>query len=113
MIFAKTPEPPYWAVIFTNQQSDDTAGYAAMAQTMEALVVQQPGFLGEESARSTDGSGITVSYWQSEADMVAWKAVAAHLIAQRLGKERWYKGYVTRVAQVTRDYAHGVVPHSP
>ncbi|MFY8105641.1 MAG: antibiotic biosynthesis monooxygenase family protein [Elstera sp.] len=112
MIFAKTPEPPYWAVIFTNQHSDDTAGYAAMAQTMEELVAKQPGFLGAESARSADGSGITVSYWQSEADMVAWKTVAAHLIAQRLGRERWYRGYVTRVAQVTRDYAHGVTRES-
>ncbi len=107
MIFAKTPAPPYWAVIFSNQLSDDTGGYAEMAKTMEELALRQPGCLGAESVRSPDGAGITVSYWQTEADMVAWKAVAAHLVAQRLGKERWYKGYVTRVAQVTRDYAHG------
>ncbi|MFY7777617.1 MAG: antibiotic biosynthesis monooxygenase family protein [Elstera sp.] len=112
MIFAKTPEPPYWAVIFTNQQSDDTAGYAAMADTMEELAAQQPGFLGIESVRGGDGAGITVSYWQSEADMVAWKGVTAHVIAQRFGKERWYKGYVTRVAQVTRDYAFGAARES-
>ncbi|KJV09029.1 hypothetical protein VZ95_13980 [Elstera litoralis] len=112
MIFAKTPKPPYWAVIFTNQLSDDTAGYAAMADTMEELSVRQPGYLGIESVRNADGTGITVSYWQTEADMVAWKAVAAHVIAQRLGKERWYKGYVTRVAQVTRDYAFGMASES-
>lgn len=107
MIFAKTPAPPYWAVIFTNQLSDDTGGYAAMADTIEELASRQPGCLGAESVRNADGTGITVSYWQTEKDMVAWKSVAAHVVAQRLGKERWYKGYVTRVAQVTRDYAHG------
>ena len=28
---SKTPEPPYYAVIFTNQRAADDGGYTAMA----------------------------------------------------------------------------------
>ncbi len=104
MAFANTPAPPYWAVIFSSQRTDDSEGYGAMAEAMERLALQQPGCLGTESARDTDGFGITVSYWASEADMAAWKANARHLVAQETGKTRWYAHYTTRVAQVTRAY---------
>ena len=50
------------------------------------------------------GTGITVSYWRTEADALAWKQVAEHLGAQRLGQERWYAAYRVRVAIVQRDY---------
>jgi heme-degrading monooxygenase HmoA len=48
--------------------------------------------------------GITVSYWRDEASLLAWKQVAEHLLAQKLGKERWYEHYITRVARVERAY---------
>ena len=104
-MLASTPAPPYVAVIFTNRRTgDDEAGYLAMAERMDALAAEQPGYLGIESIRAADGAGITVSYWQTERDALAWKAVAEHAEAQRLGRERWYASYVTRVATVSRDY---------
>lgn len=103
--FATTPEPPYYAVIFTSTRTAGDHGYAAMADAMAELALQQPGNLGAESARSADGLGITVSYWQDEASIKAWKAVASHLAAQKLGKERWYDHYELRVAKVERAYS--------
>jgi heme-degrading monooxygenase HmoA len=103
--FAKTPEPPYYAVIFTSTRSAGDHGYAAMADAMAELALQQPGNLGAESARGADGLGITVSYWRDEASIKAWKAVASHLAAQKLGKERWYDHYELRVAKVERAYS--------
>ena len=104
-MFANTPEPPYTAVIFTSFRTDaDEVGYLAMADAMERLAADQPGYLGIESARGADGLGITVSYWSTDAAARAWKQVAEHLGAQRLGRERWYTGYVIRVATVERDY---------
>jgi heme-degrading monooxygenase HmoA len=100
--FAQTPEPPYVAVIFTSTRTDGDQGYAAMAERMEQLAREQPGYLGIESAR--DGLGITVSYWRDEEAAQAWKQVGAHLMAQARGRERWYAGYRVRVATVTRDY---------
>jgi heme-degrading monooxygenase HmoA len=105
-VFAKTPAPPYYAVIFASQRTArDDAGYAAMAAAMDKLAAQQPGYLGIESARGADGLGITVSYWRDEASIKAWKAVADHLGAQRLGRERWYSHYEVRVAKVERAYS--------
>jgi heme-degrading monooxygenase HmoA len=102
-VIAATPEPPYVAVIFTSLRTDaDDAGYAATAVAMEHLAARQPGFLGVESAR--EGVGITVSYWASEAAATAWKHVAEHAAARRLGRERWYSAYRVRVATVTREY---------
>jgi heme-degrading monooxygenase HmoA len=104
-MIAATPAPPYVAVIFTSQRTDDdVAGYAAMADEMERQAATQPGYLGIESARGADGFGITVSYWRDAAAARAWKAVADHLGAQRLGRERWYGAYRVRVAEVAREY---------
>ncbi len=99
---ASTPEPPYTAVIFTNLRTVGDNGYEAMAVRMAELAAEQPGYLGIESAR--EGVGITVSYWESEAHAQAWKRVAEHGEAQRLGREQWYAQYVVRIATVTREY---------
>ena len=48
---ARTPKPPYYAVIFTSLRTDGDNGYAAMADRMVELARSQPGFLGIESAR--------------------------------------------------------------
>lgn len=99
---ADTPEPPYVAVIFTSIRTEGDDGYGATADEMGGLVAQQPGYLGFESAR--DGIGITVSYWRDEESARAWKRQAAHLVAQKRGRESWYRDYRVRVATVTRDY---------
>ena len=63
---------------------------------------KQPGYLGHESAR--DGLGITVSYWESLDAIRNWKMVSEHLFAQRMGREKWYSSYKTRICLVERDY---------
>ena len=102
--FAGTPRPPYVAIIFTSQRTEGDQGYEKMSEEMVALARQQPGYLGIESARGADGLGITVSYWKDQASALAWKAVADHRTAQRLGREKWYSAYKTRVCIVERDY---------
>lgn len=104
---AATPQPPYYAVIFTSVRTDVVEGYADTAERMVALAHNQPGFLGEESARNhpNDGAlGITVSYWESQEAIRNWKQHAEHLIAQQMGREHWYKSYKTRICKVEREY---------
>ena len=104
-VFARLPEPPYYAVIFSSlRNADDEAGYAAAAQRMLDLAAQQPGFLGAESARGTDGFGITVSYWASERDISAWKHQAEHAATRTHGRRHWYEHFELRVAKVERAY---------
>ena len=104
-VFARTPEPPYYAVIFTSTRTPVDEGYDAMAERMGELVSKQPGFLGVESTRGADGLGITVSYWESLEAIAAWKANAEHRIAQITGHRKWYEHFETRIARVERAYS--------
>ncbi len=101
---ANTPEPPYYAVIFSSLRTPVDAGYDATAQRMLELAAQQEGYLGVESARD-ENSGITVSYWSSLEAIRAWKANAEHLEAQRRGHAQWYSAFRLRVAKVERAYS--------
>jgi heme-degrading monooxygenase HmoA len=101
---ARTPEPPYYAVIFTSKRTAGDHGYGAMAERMVDLGSKYDGFLGIESARGTDGLGITVSYWRDEAAIAAWKRDTEHQKAQRGGQQAWYADYEVRVAKVERAY---------
>jgi heme-degrading monooxygenase HmoA len=109
--FARLPEPPYWAVIFSSQRTDDAtqgdAGYGAAADRMVALCEGMPGFLGLESTRDAAGFGMTVCYWRSEEDIAAWKRHAEHQAAQAQGHAKWYAHFELRVAKVERAYGMG------
>jgi heme-degrading monooxygenase HmoA len=105
---ARTPDTPadYWAVIFTAQRTEtDEDAYEATAQRMAELGSAMPGFLGLESARDTEGLGVTVSYWETLEHVLAWKAVGEHQRAQAMGRSDWYSSYTTRVAHVVREYS--------
>lgn len=99
---AKTPIPPYYAVIFTSEQSADKEGYSEMSEQMVKLAEKQPGFLGIETARSN--IRITVSYWKDLESIKDWKENTLHAKAQQLGKDKWYKNYKVRICKVERDY---------
>ena len=101
-MIANTPEPPYYAVIFTSIRTSDDSGYSEAAKQMADLAALQPGFLGFESARNE--IGITVSYWDNLESIRNWKNNAEHLLVQQKGKNSFYRSYKTRVCKVERDY---------
>ena len=96
-----TPEPPYYAVIFTSLRTENDNGYAEMAEKMVALAKSQPGFLGIESAR--EEIGITVSYWKDMASIAGWKQNSEHLFAQQKGRNLWYRAFTIRICRVERE----------
>ena len=102
---ATTPEPPYYAVIFSSLRTpQDDQGYGVAADRMAQLASEQPGYLGVDSVRAANGVGITVSYWASEAAIVAWRRNAEHTIVREQGRKSWYREYELRVAKVERAY---------
>jgi heme-degrading monooxygenase HmoA len=101
-MIASTPDPPYYAVIFTSVRTGEDHGYAEMANRMVELARQQDGFLGVESARNE--IGITVSYWRDLESIRKWKEHFEHSIARQKGRMEWYKSFKTRIAKVERDY---------
>jgi len=105
--FADTPEPPYYAVIFSSQRTAGDHGYQATAVRMAELARGQPGFLGMESVRGADGFGMTVAYFTDEASIRGWREHVEHRVAQRRGRDTWYRRYQVRVARVERAYGGG------
>ena len=99
-------EPPYWAVIFPNQRTDnDPEGYDQTAARMVELAVQQPGCLGFDSARDQNGFGITVSYWETIESIEAWRDHPEHTIAKGNGREKWYAGYDLHIARIEHTHS--------
>ena len=77
-------------------------GYAETAEEMARLAEAQEGYLGHESVR--DELGITISYWTNLEAIRSWKQQTDHLLAQRMGRDKWYSAYKTRICLVERDY---------
>jgi len=101
-MIAETPQPPYYAVIFTSFRTSGDHGYARMSEKMLQLARNQDGFLGIESARQE--LGITVSYWRDLESVSNWRNNSEHILAREKGREFWYKSFSTRIARVERDY---------
>lgn len=101
-MIAKTPSPPYYAVIFTSVRTSEDNGYSEMANKMEELVANQEGFLGMESAQGD--VGITISYWKDLESIKNWKENIDHAAAREKGKSKWYSSFKTRITKVERDY---------
>lgn len=95
-----------FVVIFRAQAKALDAEYSAMAAQMRDLALTQFGCLDFTAATEGDQE-IAVSYWPDEASIRAWKQHADHLLAQQLGRERWYARYSVEVAEVKRHYRHG------
>ena len=94
----------YYAVVFTSVLQGETDGYEEMSRTMVTLAKTCNGFIGIDSVRGTDGFGITVSYWRTEADIVVWRQNVEHRTAQQKGKSDWYSKFRVRVCRVEREY---------
>lgn len=101
-MIANTPEPPYYAVIFTNILDGHDTRYEETAQKMVELAHLQEGFLGVESARNE--LGITISYWKDLESIKKWKEQTDHMAAQQMGRDQFYKTYKTRISLVQKDY---------
>lgn len=101
-MISRTPNPPYYAVIFSTIRTNIEEGYEETAQQMEELAKQQEGYLGIESAKGS--IGITVSYWESLEAITKWKNNIEHTVARNKGRALWYQYYKLRICKVERDY---------
>ncbi len=103
-MFANTPKPPFYAVIFTSLRSLNNEGYKEMDELIYQKVVNEKGYIDHESARNDKGFGIHISYWKSLEDIDRWKNHRNHNEAKRLGKHKWYDKYEVKIAKVETKY---------
>jgi len=115
LFHVKTPQCPHsplqelsmFVVIFRAKVRQTDHEYTQVAARMRELALTQFGCL--EFTAVTEGSQeIALSYWPSKDHIRAWKAHSEHLLAQQLGRERWYESYSVQVAEVTREYHFNV-----
>lgn len=95
------------AIIFEVEPEAGREGdYLAIAASMRAELEAQPGFIAVERFRSITSPGklLSLSFWESEESVRAWRCHAGHRVAQKAGREGVFAGYRLRVARVIRDY---------
>ncbi len=92
-----------YAVIFTAELLSLDDEYTQTAERMRTLAFENYHCQNIQSV--TEGNQeITISYWNSTDDIRAWKQDPAHLTAQQLGREKWYRHYDVKIVEVLREY---------
>jgi len=82
-----TPEPPYYAVIFTSINADvDHTEHTALYGRMVELAETYDGYLGIEPSRNSDGTGLAAIYWKDSESISAFAHDPEHKIAKKKGK---------------------------
>lgn len=93
-----------FVVIFRARAKQLDDEYAQVARRMRQLALAEFGCV--EFDAVTEGTNeIAVSYWRDEESIRAWKRQSEHLIAQELGRERWYESYTVQVCEIRRQYS--------
>ena len=92
-----------FVVIFRARANQLDHEYAQVAQRMRRLALAEFGCV--EFDAVTEGTNeIALSYWHDEESIRAWKLQAEHVIAQELGRERWYESYTVQICEIRRQY---------
>ena len=92
-----------YAVIFRAKAGAPDAEYSIAAAKLRDLAIASFGCLEFVSATEGDNE-IAISYWPDEASIRKWKAHSEHLLAQELGREKWYQSYIVQVLEIKREY---------
>ena len=90
-------------VIFRAKVREFDAQYTQLAAELRRLALDQFGCV-EFHAVTEGHEEIALSYWPDLQSVRAWKAHSTHLLAQKLGQERWYERYSVQIAQIEREY---------
>ncbi len=92
-----------YVVIFRARPGVVDSEYAQTAARMREMALTSFGCL--EFVSVTEGDQeVALSYWPDEASIRRWKAHADHVLAQQLGREKWYASYLVQIAEIKRAY---------
>jgi len=100
-------------VLFRSRLTPEAGSdYSEMLEHMARLAQASLGFVAEKSFTAEDGERLTVVWWQDEDTLKQWRNHVQHLVAQRVGREKWYQYYKLEVATVTRsnNFERGQTP---
>jgi len=84
--------------------SEAREDYGTMALEMLERARSLKGFVDFKSFAAEDGEHLSVIRWESLETLRAWTDDVRHVVAQRLGREKWYEYFRVEVAEVVRSY---------
>ena len=94
-----------FAVIFRAKPGQQDEKYNQTVARMRELAFDKYGCL--EFIAANDGAQeITISYWKDEQSIKNWKNDSEHLLAQELGRSKWYESYSVQLVEIKREYSH-------
>lgn len=96
------------AVLFEARAvAERQARYLELAAELRRELEKIEGFIDIErfQSLSIEGKILSLSWWESEDAVLAWKRNVLHQAAQREGQQTIFASYRIRVAEVIRDYS--------
>lgn len=92
-----------YLVVFRAEVKHLDADYVAMAARLRDLALTEFGCL-EFHALTEGDQEIALSYWPDLEAVARWRTHDEHLLAQQLGRERWYRSYRVEISRIERSY---------
>ena len=90
-----------YAVIFKATVAELDAEYLETAARLKELAFSKYGC--REFSSVTEGNEeIAISYWETEQQILDWKNDLEHQLAQKRGREKWYRSFSVEVCEIVR-----------
>jgi len=80
------------------------ADYKTMAQELLERAQGIRGFVDFKSFVADDGEHVSIIHWESQETLRSWTDDLRHVVAQQLGRDKWYESFSVEVAEVGRSY---------
>ena len=80
--------------------------YLDIAASLKEHLLAIPGFISIERFQSLSNPDkvLSISFWENESAVIAWRNTTLHREAQALGRKSVFADYRLRVASILRDY---------
>jgi heme-degrading monooxygenase HmoA len=90
-----------YAVIFKATVAEFDDEYLRTAQRLKTLAFEKYGC--KDFVSVTEGNEeIAISYWETEQQIRDWKNDPEHRLAQRMGRDTWYRSFSVEICEVIR-----------
>ena len=92
-------------VTFRNRMAPgvDEQEYGQRVGKLFEIVAAMPGFRGIRSYEAEDGEKLSLIEFDSHESLAAWRENAEHLIAQQLGRQKYYAEYHLQICDLVRE----------
>jgi heme-degrading monooxygenase HmoA len=82
---------------------ENAAEFQKLAGEMMALAESMPGFVSYKVYTAEDGERCSIVEFETHEQLLAWRNLAEHRDAQRIGRDRYYEEYSLYVTEPVRE----------